>query len=843
MTCFGSLDALNASFLVVRPTLPLRSASEDMGKLRGVDGPSNGTDMVMSPLDAKTLLLGDVAENGSWWTGHRTDGRSPSLPLRKETRSQTKEWGYVNYKTPRIDWVKLGQWYQTIIKAGQGWKSRWQASLGEDVRADEVAGHLRRMEEDIEQARLRLQRTLLHATENLLKRPGRPLKTPQDMRFLLLFLANPLLYPSTAPSPRPQPRRRSPDPRVSPSSDAGASRPFPAIVKRITGLLAHLPNECHHILVSWFSRLSEHRFRRMVELVGGFVTYRLSRPHKRQRSDTVDPTAGLIPEFSGAGVQSSARLHAALGITSTDTADDKPKPAAYGSDWQLRAAAKVMALLFTANNSGAVKRDPSESTGRLPGQIVPTSEFYISLLDYSDLVADFEAWELRRGGFSFCQYPFFLSIGAKIRVLQYDARRQMELKAREAFFDSILGRKVVNQHLVLRVRRDCLVDDSLRAVSEVVGAGQEEIKKGLRIDFIGEEGVDAGGLRKEWFLLLVRDIFDPQHGLFVYDDDSRYCYFNPYCFETSDQFFLVGVLLGLAIYNSTILDIALPPFAFKKLLAAAPSTPNNVPRSTLHLTLDDLADYRPSLAHGLRQLLAYEGDVESTFSLDFVVDTDRYGQVVRVPLCPNGENKPITNANRREYVDLYVHYLLDTAVMRQFEPFKRGFYTVCGGNALSLFRAEEIELLVRGSDERLNVESLKGVAAYGDWGDPNHTSTSGGGGGNGNRANITNGVNSNTKSDPAETEQVIQWFWSFLDRLDPASQRKVLGFITGSDRIPALGATHLTIRLVCLGEDCDRFPVARTCFNALCLYRYRTREKLERMLWRAVEESEGFGLK
>ncbi len=73
-------------------------------------------------------------------------------------------------------------------------------------------------------------------------------------------------------------------------------------------------------------------------------------------------------------------------------------------------------------------------------------------------------------------------------------------------------RKTVNQYLVLRVRRDCLVEDSLKSVSEVVGTGGEEIKKGLRIEFRGEEGIDAGGLRKEWFLLLVRDVFNPEHG-------------------------------------------------------------------------------------------------------------------------------------------------------------------------------------------------------------------------------------------------------------------------------------------------------------------------------------------
>lgn len=306
--------------------------------------------------------------------------------------------------------------------------------------------------------------------------------------------------------------------------------------------------------------------------------------------------------------------------------------------------------------------------------------------------------------------------------------------------------------------------------------------------------------------------------MFTYDEDSAVCYFNPHSLETTDQFFLVGVVLGLAIYNSTILDVALPPFAFRKLLAAAPIA---APGATSHAkpsmtySLEDLAEYRPSLAHGLRQLLEFEGDVENTFCRDFVADVDRYGQLTQVPLCPDGEKRPVTNANRREFVNLYVRYLLDTAVTRQFEPFKRGFFTVCGGNALSLFRPEEIELLIRGSDEPLDIASLRAVSIYEHWGVAN----------------------------PGETEPVVQWFWESFKTAKPTEQRKMLSFITGSDRIPAMGATNLVIKLSCLGEDCTRFPVARTCFNMLSLWRYSSKEKLEEKLWRAVHESEGFGLK
>lgn len=316
--------------------------------------------------------------------------------------------------------------------------------------------------------------------------------------------------------------------------------------------------------------------------------------------------------------------------------------------------------------------------------------------------------------------------------------------------------------------------------------------------------------------------------MFTYDDDSQYCYFNPNTFETSDQYFLVGVVLGLAIYNSTILDVALPPFAYRKLLAGGPPVSNlshSISRPTMNYTLDDLAEFRPALAAGLRQLLEFDGDVENTFCRDFVADVDKYGQSVQVPLCSNGENTPVTNSNRRTFVDLYVRYLLDTSVARQFEPFKRGFFTVCGGNALSLFQPEEIEKLIRGSEEALDISSLRAVSVYENWCD----------------ANDPNKKKANAAA--PDREAVVKWFWETFESAEPKSQRKLLSFITGSDRIPAMGATSLVIKVNCLGEECGRFPTARTCFNVIGLWRYGKRETLERMLWTAVEESEGFGLK
>ncbi|KAL8951577.1 MAG: hypothetical protein Q9222_002462 [Ikaeria aurantiellina] len=882
--CFRSCDNLSNAFRLARPTPPKRCFSDGpmlaINRECGTLGLRNDEEKVFEP-DAKTLLLGDVAENGTWWSGssHRFMEEGKIITLAADDVRVNPG----NQKSPRTNWTQLHQWYQIILNAGNDWQAKLPKSKSRMAFEGQIALEAT-IKADIERSRIHLCRTLLKATESLLRRPRRPLRTSEDSRFLLLLLANPLLYSLryddrklgrdgkvTSQDGESQDVGRSDGLQLSSTSRRKDSQSHIGIIKRILGLISNLPHETHRHMIYSFAQYSTPDFQKLVDLVGRFVTHRLVRKRSGHPGNHLkEGTSVLVPEISDPGQRTPAQLHAALNgrVRRTNPAN-ATGDVLYGDDWQIIAAAKVMSLLSAANTSTIASRqlsasasvetlghavssprDASDMTNVTPGasrnvlsrasplgshtprQLVPTSAFYNTLLDQCDLISDFENWEKRAGSFSFCQYPMFLSIWAKIRILEHDTRRQMEIKARQAFFDSIVSRRAISQYLVIRIRRDCLVEDSLRGVSEVVGSGQEDIKKALRITFQGEEGVDAGGTPLEAFgsKLMV------PIGMFVYDDESHYCYFNPDSFETSDQFFLVGVVLGLAIYNSTILDVALPPLVFRKLLACAPNYTGPatfISRPSAVHTLDDLAEFRRKLtilglhrilwltcvflarlALGLQQLLEFDGDVEQIFCRDFVIECERYGHLHQIPLLPNGENIAVTNANRVKYVELYVRYLLEVSVSRQFEPFKRGFFSVCGGNALSLFRPEEIELLVCGSDEPLDVSTLQSVAISDGW--------NGGG---------------------SEDEAVMTWFWELFAQAAPRQQRALLSFITGSDRLPAMGATSLIIKVTCLGDNAQRYPIARTCFNMIGLYRYPNKKVLQNRLWRAVAESEGFGLK
>lgn len=761
----------------------------------------------------------------------------------------------------KIDCKKLSQWYNLVINVGNDWVLRYNQLTVEHPVSDDIRRKQTRiLEHDISHGRARVHATLLKRTEKLLKRPG--YKSSENVRWLFILLANPLFYSHIAVSEEQDKNLRPKTAHSHEYTQTGIPGPsstkdennmklvheishlklatggspaaqYSGLIKRILGLLSNLDDLVHQRVIDWISSsFTETQFQSLTNLIGSFVTYRLTRQHDKKSKDDFSPSDGLaslIPTNVVSGQALSAALRPPKRSANKST---QIQWMTYQDDWQIRAAARVMQLFFISNKRTIGRRfdstDVSSSNvtpaarerARRHGQVLSTSEFYNVLLDYSNVVADFEAWESKRPKFSFCAYPFLLSIGAKMRILAHDARRQQEIKAREAFFDSLTSTRNATQYFQLRVRRDCLVEDSLREVAAVIGQGVGEVKKGLRVEFVDEAGIDAGGLRKEWFLLLARDLFSREHGLFLLDEESHLCYFNPFSLETPDQFYLVGAVLGLAIYNSTTLDVALAPVLYRQLLHAGLTKPSHLRGrgiSRMTYTLVDLAQYRPSLARGLQQLLDFDGDVEGTFCRDFVIETDYYGKTTQVSLCEGGDTRPVTSKNRAEFVELYVRYMLEIAVRRQFEPFNRGFWQVCGGNAMSLFQSEELELLLQGSDEALDIEALKAVAVYRNW----------------------------SKRGKEDEEPVVQWFWTSFSQADVQDKRALLSFITGSDRISAIGASNIVIEISrWVGkENLEKFPVARTCFNMLLLPEYSSYEELHGKLWRAVHDSAGFALK
>eukprot|EP00879_Flechtneria_rotunda_P033257 GHRR01036819.1.p1 GENE.GHRR01036819.1~~GHRR01036819.1.p1 ORF type:complete len:153 (+),score=46.64 GHRR01036819.1:171-629(+) len=101
-------------------------------------------------------------------------------------------------------------------------------------------------------------------------------------------------------------------------------------------------------------------------------------------------------------------------------------------------------------------------------------------------------------------------------------------------------------------------------------------------------------VRFHWELLPAVHLSTPMHCL-VHNVCLLLCFrFNACSLEGEEQFMLMGLVLGLAIYNRVLLDFPLPLALYKKLLGQA-------------VGLRDLEEMQPMLGRSLRQLLQYEG--------------------------------------------------------------------------------------------------------------------------------------------------------------------------------------------------------------------------------------------
>jgi hypothetical protein len=207
---------------------------------------------------------------------------------------------------------------------------------------------------------------------------------------------------------------------------------------------------------------------------------------------------------------------------------------------------------------------------------------------------------------SFISHPYVLTPATKALVLEFDAavqmRRVMDVEVQTAI---ATGQQYVVPYFVLRVRREHIVIDTL---SQVMLFEDTEFKKPLKVIFDDEDGVDAGGVRKEFYQVMTKQLFNPGYGMFRDHEDSRLLWFNSDSLESSQEFELVGLLMGVAIYNSIIIDLKLPMVVYKKLMI-----PN------YKSTLEDLKILQPTLAHGLQALLDFDGDVFATFGSTFSI--------------------------------------------------------------------------------------------------------------------------------------------------------------------------------------------------------------------------------
>ncbi|KAF1333486.1 Hect ubiquitin ligase, partial [Globisporangium splendens] len=358
------------------------------------------------------------------------------------------------------------------------------------------------------------------------------------------------------------------------------------------------------------------------------------------------------------------------------------------------------------------------------------------------------------------------------------------------------------EHIKLSVHREYMLEQS---VSHVSCIDEKNMRSFMRIKFLDENGVDAGGVHREWFLLVNELLLDPVLGLFQRRNHAEQTYyFNPNSAHDIGEdhltyYFSSGRLVGRALLEGGVwgFHLALPLI---KIILGIP------------VSFTDLESLDPALYRSLAWIL--ENDGAETLGLDFSVTEQRGDDKITIDLIPNGRNIPVTDANKAQFVERKFQYVIFESVSSQMYMFLKGLYDVIPQDLLMIFDAEEFDYLLCGTQE-LNVD---------DW-----------------EANTVASVN-------LQGTSVLKWFWEVVRDLPNEYRRRLLQFATGSSRVPLSGFAGLTsydgrlspFNLKGVSYYSTQYISSHACFNRLDLPLYRTKKELETVL-RATLETELYG--
>lgn len=384
----------------------------------------------------------------------------------------------------------------------------------------------------------------------------------------------------------------------------------------------------------------------------------------------------------------------------------------------------------------------------------------------------------------------------------------IDLPNKRAYFQRELKRHRARYRnggsLPLTVDRANIFEDTF---NQFAGLDTDSLRPRLRITFQGEDGVDAGGITREWLQELAQQIFDPNYALFQTFNSVSYQPRAPSNIQNSDiddnylpYYYFVGRLVGKAMYDSETIDLHFTPSFYKHILG-------------LPIRYTDIEGIDPELFQSLKSIL--ETPNADDLYLNFTWTVNEFGQTTHIQLKPEGQNIDVTDANKEEYVQLIAEFKLTRNIRQQIDHFLKGFYEFIPRELISIFNERELELIISGLP-RIDVNDWYRNTEY-----------------HGYRL-----------SDP-----VIQWFWEIVrNEMDSEELAMLLQFCTGSAKLPVSGFAGLignagpkkfSIKKV---SGTDRFPVAHTCFNELDLPEYSSKNDLKWRLLTAIKETSGFFL-
>uniref|UniRef100_A0A8C1X073 E3 ubiquitin-protein ligase NEDD4-like n=1 Tax=Cyprinus carpio TaxID=7962 RepID=A0A8C1X073_CYPCA len=518
------------------------------------------------------------------------------------------------------------------------------------------------------------------------------------------------------------------------------------------------------------------------------ITYgHLSEPQVRRPRSLSSPTVTLSSSLEGAN---NAQIRRA--VKDTVSNPQSPQPSPYSSPksqhkanqsflppgWEMRIAPNGRPFFIDHNSRTTTWEDP-----RLKYPVHLRTK---ASLDPGDLGPLPPGWEERVHADG---RTFYIDHNTK-KTQWEDPRLQSpaitgpavpysrEFKQKYDYFRKKLKKPAdIPNRFEMKLHRNNILEESYRRIMSL--KKPDSLKARLWIEFESEKGLDYGGVAREWFFLLSKEMFNPYYGLFEYSATDNYTLQinsnSGLCNEDHLSYFkFIGRVAGMAVYHGKLLDgFFIRPF-YKMMLGK-------------QITLNDMESVDSEYYNSLKWIL--END-PTELDLRFCIDEDNFGQTYQVDLKPSGSDMVITNDNKKEYIDLVIQWRFVNRVQKQMNAFLEGFTELIAIDLIKIFDENELELLVLTMSLSISAQAVLLMDA----------------------------------------EKRIR----LLQFVTGTSRVPMNGFaeLYGSN-----GPQLFTIEQ--WGTP-DKLPRAHTCFNRLDLPTYESFEDLREKLLMAVENAQGF---
>uniref|UniRef100_A0A673CDC2 E3 ubiquitin-protein ligase n=1 Tax=Sphaeramia orbicularis TaxID=375764 RepID=A0A673CDC2_9TELE len=408
-----------------------------------------------------------------------------------------------------------------------------------------------------------------------------------------------------------------------------------------------------------------------------------------------------------------------------------------------------------------------------------------------------EGWEIRytREG-----VRYFVDHNTRTTTFKHISYFWRSFRWKLAHFRYLCQSNALPSHVKITVSRQTLFEDSFQ---QIMALKPYDLRRRLYVIFRGEEGLDYGGLAREWFFLLSHEVLNPMYCLFEYAGKSNYCLqINPASAINPDHlsyFCFIGRFIAMALFHGKFIDTGFSLPFYKRML-------------NKKLILKDLESIDPEFYNSL--IWIRDNNIEECgLEMYFSVDMEILGKITSHDLKPDGANVLVTEENKEEYISLMAEWRFSRGVEGQTKAFLDGFNEVVPLQWLQYFDEKELEVMLCGMQE-VDLQ---------DW----------------QRNTVYRHYTRNSK-------QII-WFWQLVKEVDNEVRLRLMQFVTGTCRLPLGGFAELMgsngPQKFCIekvGKD-TWLPRSHTCFNRLDLPPYKSFEQLKEKLLFAIEETEGFG--